>query len=128
MLTVAGQPFTVSQDGATLGDWAVKVLPDAPPTVSFTDKPKPTERQALRIDATAGDDYGIATLTATLTLAPGAPAVLDPAPMTIPLSVPGRWPKEQAWGPEPVLVRGYPKPRLPPHWRSPRPLRPFRRP
>lgn len=89
-----GDRLSVSQDGTTLGDWAVKVLPDAPPTVSFTDKPKPTERQALRIDATAGDDYGIATLTATLTLAPGAPAVLDPAPMTIPLSVPGRWPKE----------------------------------
>lgn len=89
-----GDRLRVSQDGTALGDWAVKVVPDAPPTVSFTDKPKPTERQALRVDATAGDDYGIATLTATLTLAPGAPAVLDPTPLTIPLSVPGRWPKE----------------------------------
>ncbi|WP_395674536.1 TIGR02302 family protein [Inquilinus sp.] len=89
-----GDRLSVSQDGTVLGDWAVKVLPDAPPTVSFTDKPKPTERQALRIDATAGDDYGIASLTATVTLAPGAPAVLDPAPLTITLSVPGRWPRE----------------------------------
>lgn len=89
-----GDRLSVSQDGAVLGEWPVKVLPDAPPTVAFTDKPKPTERQALRIDATAGDDYGIATLTATVTLAPGAPAVLDQTPMTIPLSVPGRWPRE----------------------------------
>lgn len=91
---VSGDRLSVSQDGTVLGDWPVKVLPDAPPTVAFTDKPKPTERQALRLDATAGDDYGIATLTATITLAPGAPAVLDQTPMTIPLSVPGRWPRE----------------------------------
>ena len=89
-----GDRLTVRQDGTTLGDWPVKVLPDAPPTVAFTGKPKPTERQALRLDATATDDYGIAGLTATLTLAPGAPAALDPTPLTIPLSVPGRWPRE----------------------------------
>lgn len=89
-----GDRLTVSQDGTVLGDWPVRVLPDAPPAVAFTDKPKPTERQALRLDATATDDYGIATLTATVTLAPAAPAVLDPTPITIPLSVPGRWPRE----------------------------------
>jgi uncharacterized protein (TIGR02302 family) len=89
-----GDRITVTQDGTVLGDWPVKVLPDAPPTIAFAQKPKPTERQALRLDAAATDDYGIATLTATVTLAPGAPAVLDPTPLVIPLSVPGRWPRE----------------------------------
>ncbi|HMG51486.1 MAG TPA: TIGR02302 family protein [Inquilinus sp.] len=90
----AGDRLTVSQGGTVLGDWSVKILPDAPPTIAFGQKPKPTERQALRLDATATDDYGIALLTATVTLAPGAPAVLDATPLVIPLSVPGRWPRE----------------------------------
>lgn len=89
-----GDRITVSQGGTSLGDWPVKVLPDAPPTVAFADKPQPTERQALKLNATATDDYGVATLSATVTLAPGAPAVLAAEPLAIPLSVPGRWPRE----------------------------------
>jgi uncharacterized protein (TIGR02302 family) len=90
---------TVAQSGRDLGAWDIKVLPDSPPSVSFVRKPSATARRSLRVDVTAGDDYGVtkvvATITRSGTVAEGAAlAKLPPIVQALPLT-----------GPDPKTVR-----------------------
>lgn len=41
-------------------EWRFAVTPDAPPTIAFAGPPTPSERGALNIAYTLGDDYGVA--------------------------------------------------------------------
>lgn len=61
-----GQRLAVEQDGKVLAEWSLTVVPDLPPRVSFAAPPSRSERSALRLDYGAQDDYGLASITATV--------------------------------------------------------------
>ncbi|WP_114393290.1 TIGR02302 family protein [Oleisolibacter albus] len=89
-----GDRITIRQGGRTVQDWPVRIVPDDAPAIAFRNPPAVTERQSVRLDYTAADDYGLTKVTATVRLAVEAPDTLDPTPISLPLSLPGRSPKE----------------------------------
>lgn len=84
-----GKRLAVEQDGATLGQWPIAVLPDRPPTVSFARPPQHTDRAALRLEYRADDDYGVDKVTAVIRRLDDK---TGPA-LTIDLPLPGSRPK-----------------------------------
>src|SRR5712691_2938992 len=50
-----GKLLTLSQGGTVLGQWAIEIVPDNPPTIAFAQPPQATPRAALRLDSRAGD-------------------------------------------------------------------------
>lgn len=85
---VSGRAITVRDGGSVIATWPVLVVPDLPPTVAFAKPPTTTERQSLRIDWLATDDWGVDTLSVAFSLLPGAPQGLDPTPFVIALPAP----------------------------------------
>lgn len=81
----AGSRLAVTQDGRTLGSWPIQVVPDLPPSVTFARPPSHSAAMALRLDYTAGDDYGVESVKAVIHRAddPGGPA------LTLNLPLPG---------------------------------------
>ena len=65
-IITAGKRLSVEQDGRSLGSWPILVVPDLPPQVTFAKPPSHTNRMALRLDYTAGDDYGVETVKAII--------------------------------------------------------------
>jgi len=55
----AGDRLAITQDGATLAEWPIEILPDNPPDIEFISPPGRTERSALRLEYAAQDDYGL---------------------------------------------------------------------
>ncbi|MBX9635694.1 MAG: DUF4175 domain-containing protein, partial [Magnetospirillum sp.] len=51
--------LAVRQAGMNVASWAVKVIADATPSVSFAMPPEAGERGRLRLSTTASDDYGL---------------------------------------------------------------------
>jgi uncharacterized protein (TIGR02302 family) len=49
----------VRSAGHFLGRWRIRAIADQPPVIAFSATPARTEREALRIAFTAGDDYGV---------------------------------------------------------------------
>ncbi|MEM6490453.1 MAG: TIGR02302 family protein [Pseudomonadota bacterium] len=63
--------FTWTHDGETRGDFAVAVLPDAPPEIDFAAPPQRAAGSgALSIRDVAEDDYGVTTVVGAAALAP----------------------------------------------------------
>jgi uncharacterized protein (TIGR02302 family) len=81
-----GGKLAVTQNGHELGAWPLEIIPDLPPTAALRDEPKQTQRQALRLDVEAKDDYGLAKLIGRFTR-DGAAA--DEAPLDLDLATPG---------------------------------------
>jgi uncharacterized protein (TIGR02302 family) len=82
----AGKHLAIDQDGHTLGSWPIQVVPDLPPSVVFARPPSHSARMALRLDYTAGDDYGVESVKAVIHRAddPGGKA------LTLDLPLPGQ--------------------------------------
>lgn len=59
----AGGTLEISQNGKSLGAWTVNVVVDEAPRIAFTEPPGGTERSALRIAYSVGDDYGVAEIS-----------------------------------------------------------------
>ncbi len=59
-----GNRLTVEHDGSVLASWPLEVVADMPPSVAFQRPPTATRRKTTRIDYSARDDYGLATVTA----------------------------------------------------------------
>lgn len=57
-----GGDLRVAQDGRTLGQWTLHVMPDHAPEVSFLEPPERGERGGLRVGYEAMDDYGLASV------------------------------------------------------------------
>ena len=57
----------VQDGGRVLGRWHIKAIPDLPPVIAFAEPPSKTERNALKIAFTAGDDYGVMSARALIT-------------------------------------------------------------
>jgi hypothetical protein len=60
----ADEDVRVRDDGRALGRWRIKAVPDQPPVIAFAEPPSKTERNALKIAFTAGDDYGVVSARA----------------------------------------------------------------
>jgi uncharacterized protein (TIGR02302 family) len=84
-----GSRLAIEQDGRTLAEWPVAVVPDQPPIVSFPEPPGATERSALRLAFDAADDYGLTAVQAVLSrdarMAPRAPHPVVPLELELPL-------------------------------------------
>jgi uncharacterized protein (TIGR02302 family) len=62
----SGERLTVEQGGMPLAEWTLTVLPDRPPHIEFISPPSRSERSALRLEYGANDDYGLSSVTATI--------------------------------------------------------------
>ena len=77
-----------------LDAWRIVVIPDGAPQVAFSEAPSASRQAALRLVYRAGDDYGIATLSAVITRnlddAKGAALIFDlPLPSINPRQMEG---------------------------------------
>ncbi|MDG3440753.1 TIGR02302 family protein [Nitrospirillum amazonense] len=98
-----GRRITVTDRGRTLGSWPIRIVADDPPAIAFREKPSATERYALRLDYTAADDYGIASVTATVTPTTRAEGTtVEPLVLTLP--VPARPSREASAAGTPVVA------------------------
>ena len=80
-----GGQLRLDRDGGTLAEWELSVIPDTPPSVSWTATPGPMPRgEHLRLPWKAEDDYGVVSVIAELVLS-GRP---DLPPVTFPVAVP----------------------------------------
>jgi uncharacterized protein (TIGR02302 family) len=52
--------------GQTLGQWRIKAIPDEAPSIAFAQPPSRTERDAVKLAFTAGDDYGVTSARALI--------------------------------------------------------------
>jgi uncharacterized protein (TIGR02302 family) len=78
--------LNVQDAGATLGRWHIESIPDQAPVIAFAAPPARTERDALKIAYTAGDDYGVVGVRAIIRpVAHNAHGVLS---IDLPLSQP----------------------------------------
>ncbi len=111
-----GEGVSVRQFGREVASWPIRLIPDQPPGIAFRTPPAATERNALRIDYTGADDYGIHAVTATVTLATDLPMGIDKTPFDLPLPVPSKNKREitgtgyhdlsgHPWAGMPVTVR-----------------------
>ncbi|MGH6890371.1 MAG: TIGR02302 family protein [Rhizomicrobium sp.] len=76
----------VQDSSALLGRWRIKAIADQPPVIAFAAPPGRTERDALKIAYTAGDDYGVVAARAIIRpVARNAHGVLS---VDLPLSQP----------------------------------------
>lgn len=55
-----GTSLAVRQGMRTVGEWPIRVVRDALPSVAFSDPPDPDERGRLRLRLQASDDWGVA--------------------------------------------------------------------
>ena len=84
-ILTAGRRIEVSQAGAVLGSWPIRIIPDHPPTVAFAKPPGSTAHKALRIDYRAADDYGVESIEAVIRRPGGKPG----AELKLDLPLPG---------------------------------------
>ncbi|HEY2446786.1 MAG TPA: TIGR02302 family protein [Rhizomicrobium sp.] len=56
----------VLEAGHPLGRWRIRAIPDQPPVIAFAAPPSRTERDALKLSFTAGDDYGVVAVHARI--------------------------------------------------------------
>lgn len=57
---------SISDAGQRLGGWRINAIPDQHPAIAFAAPPGRTEREALKIAFTAGDDYGVVSARAII--------------------------------------------------------------
>lgn len=86
----SGEDVSVRQFGREVASWPIRLVPDQPPGIAFRTPPSATDRNALRIDYTGADDYGIHAVTATITLATDLPGAVDRTPIDLTLPVPSK--------------------------------------
>ncbi len=60
----AGERIAIVQDGDTLAEWRMSVIPDQAPEIAYLTAPSRSERAALRLQYQAKDDYGIEKIEA----------------------------------------------------------------
>ncbi|MGF1629047.1 MAG: TIGR02302 family protein [Kiloniellaceae bacterium] len=84
-----GNRLAIVQDGRTLAEWPLEVLPDNPPEIEFQSAPARTERAALRIAYQAKDDYGLTEAKAIVRRLDQPEA----EPMELDLALPGSAPE-----------------------------------
>jgi uncharacterized protein (TIGR02302 family) len=56
----------VRADGGMLARWRIRAIPDQVPVIAFAALPTRTERDAVKLSYTAGDDYGVTSARAVI--------------------------------------------------------------
>src|SRR5262249_6074310 len=90
----AGNRLAVTRGGSEVASWPLTIIPDMPPSVAFTTPPGAGERKALRIAYTASDDYGLASVTATIRRADGKTGPGKVSEIVLPLTMSGSDPRK----------------------------------
>ena len=85
----AGDRLAIMQNGETLAEWPLELVPDTPPVVEFLSAPQRTERAALRLNYQAKDDYGLAEVKAVVRRLDQPEA----EPMELEMALPGGTPE-----------------------------------
>ena len=88
-----GKTLRVSQGSHTLAEWKITPVSDQPPLVNFVEKPKEARRWRLKINYSANDDYGLASVKALLTRPEEQLTLLQDEVISFPLSMPPLGPK-----------------------------------
>lgn len=79
------QPVSVTRGTSTLGAWQIEVVADTAPTISFAAPPAPGSGNSLQLGYEGADDYGIASVTGTVSWPGGTdPAGLGPVVIELP--------------------------------------------
>ncbi|MDA0369002.1 MAG: TIGR02302 family protein [Proteobacteria bacterium] len=60
----AGATIRFEQREQAIAEWSIAIVPDRNPVIRFNEEPVATVRQALRLDFSADDDYGVAAAQA----------------------------------------------------------------
>jgi uncharacterized protein (TIGR02302 family) len=68
-LTRPALALLTDANGRELARWHLLLVPDAPPTIAFTEDPAGDSSGALTVKWKAADDYGVAGITAEISLA-----------------------------------------------------------
>ena len=63
----ASAALAVMRGEKRLAGWQLSIIADAAPTVAFASPPQATLRRSLELAYQAGDDYGLASVRATIT-------------------------------------------------------------
>jgi uncharacterized protein (TIGR02302 family) len=93
----SGSRIAVANGRAELGAWPILVVADQPPTITFRQPPSQSDRNALRIDYAARDDYGIDKVSVRIRrVDDSGVAVEGEDPIEIGLGLPGLGLKEAA--------------------------------
>ncbi|MBL6928571.1 MAG: DUF4175 family protein [Rhodospirillales bacterium] len=87
-----GSGMTIGAEKETVAEWPVRVIADAPPSITFTAPPDATDRGHLHLRAKASDDYGIKQIRAEILRADKPVKTAKPLELAIPL--PSRAPKK----------------------------------
>ena len=90
-LETAGLLEVLPPSGEPLAHWQVLVLPDMPPSISFTEPPRATHRRVLEVGYRATDDYGVRRVAMDFALV-DRPSEAD----SVVLAEPARAPQELA--------------------------------
>jgi len=90
----AGDRLAVTRDGTEIAGWPLTIIPDQPPSVAFMGPPDASERKALRIAYAASDDYGLASVTATIRRADGKTGPGKTEEIRLPLTLSGSDPRK----------------------------------
>ena len=86
----SGERLAIRQQGRTVAEWAIRIVPEMPPKVEFVVPPSRTLRAALRLEYAASDDYGVASVKAEIRRSDRAP---EEAPIELELPLSGGHPK-----------------------------------
>ena len=90
----AGDRLVVARGGAEIAGWPLSIIPDRPPSIAFMSPPGAGERKALRIAYAASDDYGIASVVATIRRTDGKTGPGKIEEIRLPLSLSGSDPRK----------------------------------
>ncbi len=90
----AGDRLAVTRGGVEIAGWPLTVIPDQPPAIAFMTPPGAGERKALRIAYAASDDYGLATVTASMHRADGKTGPGNTSEILLPLTLSGADPRK----------------------------------
>ncbi len=108
--------LAVEQNGDVLAELRIELVPDHAPEIAFASPPTATERKALMITYTAGDDYGLERVGAEIRRSYERGAVIGKEVVTLDLALPAPGPttaKETSyhdltphrWAGLPVMIR-----------------------
>ncbi len=80
-----GETLRVEQGGRDLAAWPLRITPDLVPSIEFLSPPGRSERASLRLEYSAEDDYGLASVSGEIRRLDKP----DAEPVTIELALPG---------------------------------------
>ena len=83
----SGDTISISRGWQKLGSWRIHVMPNSAPKVALTEPVSVTERKDVRLAWQASDDYGVSSVTATLSPRESMPGASD-QPVTLELAKP----------------------------------------